>query len=191
MKTHTKNWLGFAGVCLMFGAMLWGILAIQSSEIREFRRDGVAANATVISTYEQSSRSSSTGSSSIEHIMTVTYMDRSDVEESDVSVDLLSGEFEMPEINIGDFQRAEFNINRSSFEEISEGDSVKILFLPNDPSEARLAGEIENWQPTFLNISIGVTIAGALICIFIAFFKHPKSTSSEFENLEYFEEPLV
>jgi hypothetical protein len=191
MKQHTKNWLSYASVCLMFGVMLWGVLAIQASEIRQFKREGTPANATVISSVKQSSYSSGTGSSETEYVMQVTFMDRSNVVASETSVDILSGKIELPEINIGDFRRAEFTITRDSYEAINEGDTVAILFLPEDPGEAMMAAEVENWQPTLLYILIGITVAGALVCTFIAYFKRPIPAPSEFDNPDFYEQPSI
>lgn len=180
MPTTKADWLGMSAVFIMFMLMIWGIYAIQSSEIREFKRDGVETSAQVVEKYTTSERSSS-GSISKIHYLRITFMDRSAVEESEVSVDLLEGEFELPEINIGSFQRAKLQILRRNYNQIETGDSVSILFMPDDPTDARLTDEVLNYQPIGIWVIMGIFGLGLLFCLFkVAIAPTKAPPSSEF-----------
>ena len=166
MPQYRRDWIALSLTSLLFTAMLWGIMAIQQSEIREFRQDGILTEATVRDSVEKSEYSSSTSSSSIVYEMSVTFMDRSDVIEEETTIDLQEGEFDFGTIDVGEFQRATFKITRNSFNTINVGDTVEILYLPDDPSEAKLAEEVANWRPTFVQIFMGITIVVA-VALFI------------------------
>ncbi|MCA9923603.1 MAG: DUF3592 domain-containing protein [Anaerolineales bacterium] len=186
MPKNRRDWIILSSVPLLFAAMLWGIIAIQQSEIQEFRSEGIPANANVVDSVKKSERSSSTDTNSIVYELTVTYMDRSDVVEEGVSVDLQSGEFDFGTIDIGEFRRAKFNINKSSYDTISVGDEVEILYLPDKPAEAMLAEEVANWRPIFLQVLIGILVAATLYCFVRAIFAPPAAPKppSEFPEWE-------
>ena len=186
MPQYRNDWIALSLTTLLFTAMLWGIMAIQQSEIREFRGEGISANATVVDRDKRSERSSSTGNRSTVHELTVTFMDRSNVVEEEMTIDLQEGEFDFGTIDIGEFQRAEFTITGKSYDAINVGDTVEILYLPNDPSEAKLAVEVANWRPTIIQIFMGITIVIAL-ALFIKGLtapQKPPKKPSEFPEWE-------
>lgn len=183
MAGTKKDWLAWVGVCALFAAMLWGILLIQQGDNRRFENRGVEASAQVVNKRIERERSSSGSGMTTEHYFDITFMNRVDVEESETSVDILEGEFEFGEIDIGAFQRAEVDVNRSSYEATAVGDDVTILFLPNDPSKARLADEVYNYSPTLMYILIGICGIGALYC-FVRFLMAPATAPpSEFQEV--------
>ncbi len=186
MPQYRNDWIALSLTSLLFTAMLWGIMAIQQSEIRQFRREGIPAKATVQDRVKKSERSSSTGSSSIIHELTVTFMDRSNVVEEEMTIDLQEGEFDFGTIDVGEFQRAEFTITGKSYDAINVGDTVEILYLPDDPSEAKLAEEVANWRPTFIQIFMGITIVVALALFIKGLTAPPKPPKkpSEFPEWE-------
>ena len=69
-KLLRKEWFLWAFVALMFAGMLWGIIAIQMSDVRQFRSRGVEASAIVVDKF--TTRSSSTDSR--DHNFAVTFM---------------------------------------------------------------------------------------------------------------------
>ena len=161
----TRNdWLGFSIVSIVFAGLLLGILAIQQGEIRAYRNRGVETEASVTFKGTRTEYSSSTDTSSTIHYINLTYFDKSDVDEeaSETTVDILEGEFEFGEINIGEFQRAEAEITKASYDAIEVGDDVSVLYLPNSPDEAKLTEEVSNFRPTFLYFLIGLCGVGLL-----------------------------
>ncbi|KAA3658984.1 MAG: hypothetical protein DWQ04_23555 [Chloroflexi bacterium] len=185
MPQYRPDWIALAFTSLLFTAMLWGIMAIQQSEIREFRREGLPANATVRDRIKKTERSSSGGNTTV-HELTVTFMDRSNAVEEDVTIDLEAGKFDFGTIDVGEFQRAKFHITRDSYDAINIGDDVAIVYLPDDPSTAKLAAEVTNWQPTVIQVFIGITIIVALAFFIRAITAPPKPPQqpSEFPEWE-------
>ena len=114
----------------MFAGMLWGIIAIQMSEVRAFRSEGREATATVVDKY--TTRSSSTDSR--EYNFEVTFMAKGNVEESETSVQEL-GEVDLGTIDVGTFSRASFNVGGQTYDDTEIGDTVAIYYLPDDTSE--------------------------------------------------------
>jgi hypothetical protein len=171
---NRKDWIIVGLLPLMFGLMLWGIMAIQQSDIRKLRAKGVTANARVISRSKSRTGTSQTRRTVYE--LTVTFMDKSGVEEeAPVS--------EEPEsklkINVGEFRRAKITITKSSFDKINEQDTVTIVYLPESPTKGRLADEVANWRPTVILTLIGITVVSAFVCFGIALFRRPTSGISE------------
>ena len=186
MPHYRPDWIALALTTLLFTAMLWGIMAIQQSEIRKFRREGLPANATVRERVTKTEHSSSSDTNTTVYELTVTFMNRANVVEEGISVDLQSGEFDFGTIDIGEFQRAKVRITRDSYDTINIGDDVPILYLPDDPSAAKLATEVANWRPTIIQVFMAITIIVALALFIKAFTAQPKPPPqpSEFPEWE-------
>ncbi|MEM7331844.1 MAG: DUF3592 domain-containing protein [Chloroflexota bacterium] len=185
MPATRNDWLAFSMVSLVFAGLLLGILAIQQGEIRAYRNRGIETSASVVFKGTRQEYSSSTDSSTTIHYIDVTFFDKSEVadSESETTVDLLEGEFEFGEINIGEFQRSEAEITKRSYDAIEVGDDVSVLYLPNSPDEAKLTEEVLNFRPTFLYALIGLCGLGLLYTLIRAVGAPKAKPPSEFQEV--------
>ncbi len=164
-KFQRKDWVSWAGVALLFAAMLWGIIAIRASEIRQFRREGVTASATIVDKF--TTRSSSTSTS--DHNLAVTFMAGGENDEP-VHIDMETGEADFGAIDVGVFSRASFEVGNQTYDAIEIGDTVTIYYLPSDPSEALLQSQVDDYNPIFIWVIVGLLVVTAVICLIIAVF---------------------
>ncbi len=146
-----KNWLMWAGVCLLFFGMLFGILALTQSEIQEFRTDGFPAEATILEKRERRERTSQ-GNSQTVHEFNVSYFNKSETDETKI-------------VDVGTYQTATIKVKRRNYNQAETGDTVNILFLPSDPRDAKLADEVENWNGIGLYIFMAPFVIGFFICL--------------------------
>ena len=101
-KLLRNEWLLWAGVALMFAGMLWGIIAIQMSTVRQFRSEGREARATLVD--KSTTRSSS---DTLEYNFSVTFMAK-DGQEPEPTVQQMD-DFDFA-IDVGTFSRARFTV---------------------------------------------------------------------------------
>ncbi len=148
-KLIRSAWLLWAGVALMFAGMLWGILAIQGSQVRAFRNDGVQTDATVVDKF--TSRSSSTDSR--EYNFAVSFAARSE---------------EGGSITIGN--RATFTVGSQTYDETEVNDKVTIYYLPDDTSKAELKSWVDEYNPIFIQAFMWLFVATAVFCLVAALF---------------------
>ncbi|MBK7893616.1 MAG: DUF3592 domain-containing protein [Candidatus Promineifilaceae bacterium] len=163
-KLVRNEWLLWAVVGLMFAGMLWGILAIQGSEVRAFRNEGREATATVVDKF--TTRSSSTDSR--EYNFEVTYMAKSAEAEDDTSVQQ-TGDFDFS-IDVGTFSRARFTVGAQTYDDTEIGDEVRIYYLPDDSTEAELKSWVDGYNPIFLQGFMWFFVATAVFCLIAAPF---------------------
>lgn len=164
-KLIRSEWLLWALVALMFAGMLWGIIAIQTSEVRQFRREGQEARATVVDKF--TTRSSSTDSR--EYNFAVTFMAGGDNDEP-ATIDPETGEFDFGTIDVGTFSRAKFTVGAQTYGDTDIGDTVTIYYLPDDTSEAELKSWVDGYNPTFLWALVWVLVGAAVVCLVAALF---------------------
>ncbi|MCA9901862.1 MAG: DUF3592 domain-containing protein [Ardenticatenaceae bacterium] len=171
-KLLRNEWLLWVGVALMFAGMLWGILAIQGSEVRAFRNEGREASATVVDKF--TTRSSSTDSR--EYNFEVTYMAKDADNEDATSVQEL-GDFDFS-IDVGTFSRARFTVGAQTYDDTEIGDEVRIYYLPEDTTEAELKSWVDEYNPIFLQGAIWFFVATAVLCLIAAPFA-PKTRDAD------------
>lgn len=164
-KLLRKEWLLWAAVALMFAGMLWGIIAIQMSDVRLFRSEGVEASAIVVDKF--TTRSSSTDSS--DRNFAVTFMAGGDNDEP-ASIDPETGEFDFGTIDVGTFSRASFTVGGQTYNDTEIGDTVTIYYLPDDTSEAELKSWVDTYNPLFLWVLVWLLVGTAVICLIAAIF---------------------
>lgn len=156
-KLLRNEWLLWAGVALMFAGMLWGILAIQGSEVRAFRNEGLETEATVVDKF--TSRSSSTDSR--EYNFAVSFAARSEE----------GGSF-----TIGN--RATFTVGSSLYDDTEINDKVAIYYLPDDTSKAELKSWVDEYNPIFIQGFMWLFVAAAVFCLVAAIFA-PKTRDAD------------
>jgi hypothetical protein len=165
LKNQTKkDWLILSLVPLLFAAMLWGIVAIQSSDIRQFRTQGIESSAIVVDKF--TTRSSSTDSR--DHNFSVTFMAGGDGDDDNI-------------VNVGEFSRANFEVGSRTYDKTDVGDTITILYLPDDSSEVRLKSTVDNYSATILWIVIWLLVATAVFFWVAAIFA-PKSLNGQHEK---------
>ncbi len=158
--SNAKNWLTWAGICLLFFGMLYGILAIQQSEIREFRNEGFPAEATILAKNERRERTSQ-GNNQTVHEFDVSYFNKSEADETKI-------------VDVGTYQTATIEVKRRNYNQAETGDTVNIIFLPNDPRDAKLVSEVEGWNGIGIYILMAPFVIGFFVCLIgatIAFFR--------------------
>ena len=164
-KLLRKEWLLWAVVALMFAGMLWGIIAIQMSEVREFRSEGVEASAIVVDKF--TTRSSSTDSR--EYNFAVTFMAGGDNDEPPTVV-LETGDFNFGTIDVGTFSRASFTVGGQTYDDTEIGDTITIYYLPDDTSEAELKSWVDGYNPNVLWVLVWLLVGTAVFCLVAALF---------------------
>lgn len=164
-KLLRNEWLLWALVALMFAGMLWGIIAIQMSDVRQFRSKGVQTRATVVDKF--TTRSSSTDSR--EYNFSVTFMAGGDNDEP-ATIDPETGEFDFGTIDVGTFSRAKFTVGGQTYDDTEIGDSVTIYYLPDDTSEAELKSWVDGYNPTVLRVLVWILVGTAVCCLVAALF---------------------
>jgi hypothetical protein len=152
-KLLRKEWLLWAVVALMFAGMLWGIIAIQMSDLRQFRSEGVEASAIVVDKF--TTRSSSTDSS--DRNFAVTYMAGGDNDEPGI-------------IDVGTFSRASFTVGGQTYNDTEIGDTVAIYYLPDDTSEAELKSWVDTYDPIIMRVLVWLLGGTAVFCLIAAIF---------------------
>lgn len=163
-KLGRNEWLLWAVVGLMFAGMLWGILAIQGSEVRAFRSEGREATATVVDKF--TTRSSSTDSR--DYNFAVTFMAKTNDDEPETAVQEL-GDFDFS-IDVGTFSRASFTVGGQTYDDTTIGDTVTIYYLPNDTSEAELKSWVDGYNPFIMWGLVWFLLGTAVLCIIAALF---------------------
>ena len=148
-KLIRSEWLLWVLVALMFAGMLWGILAIQGSEVRAYRNGGRETDATVVDKF--TSRSSSTDSR--EYNFAVSFAARSE---------------EGGSITIGN--RATFTVGSSLYDDTEINDKVTIYYLPDDTRKAALKSWVDEYNPIFLQGAMWFFVATAVCCLVAALF---------------------
>ncbi|MEZ4593543.1 MAG: DUF3592 domain-containing protein [Chloroflexota bacterium] len=161
-KLVRNEWLIWALVALMFAGMLWGIIAIQSSEVREFRSEGREATATVVD--KSTTRSSS---DTLEYNFSVTFMAKTN-EEPETAVQEI-GDFDFS-IDVGTFSRARFTVGGQTYDDTEIGDEIRIYYLPDDPTEAELKSWVDEYNPIFLRVLVWALGGTAVLCLIAALF---------------------
>ena len=159
-KLIRTEWLLWAFVALMFAGMLWGIIAIQTSTARQFRREGVETRATVVDKY--TSRSSS---DTLEYNFAVTFMAK-DGEEAETAVQAVD-DFDFS-IDVGTFSRAKFTVGGQTYDDTEIGDTVRIYYLPDDTTKAELKSFVEEYNLVFLRTLVWILAAAAVFCLIAA-----------------------
>lgn len=153
---NAKNWLTWAGICLLFFGMLYGILALQQSEIREFRNEGLPAEATILEKREKRERTSQ-GDNRTVHEFDLSYFNKSVADETKI-------------VDVGTYQTATIEVKRRSYNQAETGDSVNIIFLPDDPRDAKLAAEVKGWNGIGIYILMAPFVFGFFVCLIGATF---------------------
>lgn len=167
-KLVRSEWLVWALVALMFAGMLWGIIAIQSSEVREFRNEGREARATVVD--KSTTRSSS---DTLEYNFSVTFMANGS-RDKPATVDLETGEIDFGTIDVGTFSRARFTVGGQTYDDTEIGDTVVIYYLPDDTSKAELKSWVDGYNPIVLRVLVWFCVGAAVLCLIAALFAPAK-----------------
>lgn len=158
--SNAKNWLMWAGICLLFFGMLYGILALTQSEIQEFRDNGFPAEATILDKREKRERTSQGGNRTV-RTFDVSYFNKSEADETKI-------------VDVGTYQTTTIEVKRRNFNQAETGDTVNIIFLPSDPRDAKLANEVESWNGIGIYILMAPFIVGFFICLIsgtVAYFR--------------------
>ena len=161
-KLLRNEWLLWAVVALMFAGMLWGIIAIQMSTVRQFRSEGREARATLVD--KSTTRSSS---DTLEYNFSVTFMAK-DSQEPEPTVQEMD-DFDFS-IDVGTFSRARFTVGGQTYGDTEIGDTVQIYYLPDDPTKAELKSFVEEYNPVFLRVLVWVLVGTAVLCLIAAIF---------------------
>ncbi|MEM8860947.1 MAG: DUF3592 domain-containing protein [Chloroflexota bacterium] len=127
-----RDWFMWAGVCLLFLGMLYGIFALTRSEIREFRNSGFPAEATITGKRDRLERNSQ-GDRRTVYYFDVTFFDKSDPDETQT-------------VDVGVFKTGTAEVRRQDYNQYEVDDTVEILFLLDDPTQIELASYINGWS---------------------------------------------
>ncbi|MCB8978049.1 MAG: DUF3592 domain-containing protein [Ardenticatenaceae bacterium] len=167
-KLLRLDWLTWALVAVVFAGMLWGIIAIQMSTVRQFRSEGRQARATLVD--KSTTRSSS---DTIEYNFSVTYMaNGGNGEPSTFNAE--TGEVELGTIDVGTFSWARFTVGGQTYDKTEIGDKVDIYYLPSDTTKAELKSFVEEYNPVFLRTLVWILAAAAVFCLIAALFAPAK-----------------
>ena len=158
-----KAWFTWAGICLLFLGMLYGIFVLTRSEIREFQRDGFPADATIIGKRDRLERNSQ-GDRRTVYYFDVTFFDKSDLDETQT-------------VDIGDFQTGTIEVRRQDYNQYGVDDTVEILFLPDNPSKIELAGYINGWSGWSIYLCMAPFALGFIVLILGGMFMWIRSLS--------------
>ena len=160
---NVKMWLTWAGLSALFLAMIYGIFLIRSSEISNLRNNGFPANAEVVNKQIRTEYSSSSSNNRKEvAYVTVTFMDKSSTDPDKI-------------VDVGRFQRAEFEVLNRSYEALNIGDEVEVLFIPDEIDEIMLAAEVEEWNPIGLYLFMGPFALSLIVCLAMGLFSWLKA----------------
>ena len=165
MPKSRKEWVIISIVPFLFAAMLWGVIALQMSEINQFRREGIETSATVVDKYTR--MSSSTDSD--DHYLVVTYM----AKDGRSAEDGFGGE-STGLIDVGTFTRTDFETGGRTYRDTNIGDNVRIYYLASDTSEALLKERVDTFNPIFLWVLVWLLVAGGAYCLIRAAIFSPK-----------------
>lgn len=154
-----RGYFTWAGIALLFAAMLGGLLWLEQDEVDTFRAEGLLTNARVTDKNETRDIANDTST----HTLDLAYMNREDTAHGGVAVDLLNGEFELGEIAVGDFQRARAEVRGGSYDRINVGDRVAIYYLPDRPQKAMLAAEVDGYNAGFLGAAAALLLGATAV----------------------------
>ncbi len=167
-KLVRVDWLTWALVAVVFAGMLWGIIAIQMSTVRQFRSEGREARATLVD--KSTTRSSS---DTLEYNFSVTYMaNGGNGEPSTFNTE--TGEIEFGTIDVGTFSRARFTVGGQTYDNTEIGDKVDIYYLPSDTTKAELKSFVEGYNPIALRVLVWFCVGAAVLCLIAALFAPAK-----------------
>ena len=132
-------------------------MAIQGSEVRAFRNEGLETEATVVDKF--TSRSSSTDSR--EYNFAVSFAARSE---------------EDGPITIGN--RATFTVGSSLYDDTEINDKVTIYYLPDDTRKAELKSWVDEYNPVAMWVLLWGFVGLAVLCLVAALFA-PKTRDAD------------
>lgn len=167
-KFIRTDWLLWVVVALMFAGMLWGIMAIQMSTVRQFRSEGREARATVID--KSTTRSSS---DTLEYNFSVTFMANGS-RDKPATVNLETGEVDFGTLDVGTFSRARFTVGGQTYDDTEIGDTVQIYYLPTDTTKAELKSFVDEYNPIVLRVLVWLCVGAAVFCLIAALFAPAK-----------------
>lgn len=161
-------------VCLIIAVAAVGASLIGNQTIRQRQSEGEVVSATVSNKRQEWV---SNGRTNIRaNAITVMFFDETITTYE--TVELAEGiEIEMPSnIEFGDFHSADIvRVSDEVFDDISNGESIDIIYLPSDPEQAWVLADVEDVRPwNGLPFIIGTTLLGGIL-VGSAFIKKKKS----------------
>lgn len=151
---------------VMVAALIANRVGSQLDQKRE--AEGVQASATVSDKRRQWESSGGRGGSMV-NVFTVMYFDS--VETQYATSEIAEGvELTLPSgVEFGDFHSADIiRVPDDTFRTTNEGDSVEIIFLPEDPERVWLLETVENYSPWDGYIFAGIFLVIAIVCLYFS-----------------------
>lgn len=145
--TTRRAYFTWAGISLLFAAMLGGLLWLQQNEAGTFRTEGLPAEARVTGMSETVNIANDTTT----YTLSLAYMQREGTA-GGAEGSVLEGTFALSEIEVGTFQRARAEVRGPSYDALAVGDTVAIYYLPDQPQKAMLAAEADGYRAGLLGV---------------------------------------
>lgn len=133
-------------LALMIGVFVIGVFIVKDNN-KELLEKGERAEASVVEVYEQVSGTRK--SKTYRYYMDVAFFTNVEkvkvLPKSDNIVDKIAAISEEAVANakLGDFQSMRLSISKLSYQKYRKGDKVKVVYMKEEPTEARLLSEIQ------------------------------------------------